>query len=236
MADTAQDIVDLVNRFNGLVDDLQSGINAAIDWIPWGLGWIADKIHDAWNSLMDKIHEVFDPLVFILSNLGSPGTVSSTGDGWSSQVGSPVSARVSLADLGSLAVDDSWSGDSADQYRQQAPLQKTALQNIKTQFTDGISGALKDVSAAIQFFFGAMVVAIGLWIAAMITAVAATGTIVGIPVGVLVAVGAGVAFGAAFYAAGENLKSQCRSANTTLAQKLAENTGYPGEAWPKATL
>jgi len=233
MADTAQDIVNLVNRFNELVDDLQSGINSAIDWIPWGFGWIADKIHDAWNSLMDKIHEVFDPLVFILSNLGSPSTVSSTGDAWSSRVGSPVSARVSLADLGSLAVDDSWTGDSADQYRQQAPLQKTALQNIKTQFTDGISGALKDVSAAIQFFFGAMVVAIGLWIAAMI---AATGTIVGIPVGVLVAVGAGVAFGTAFYAAGENLKSQCRSANTTLAQKLAENTGYPGEAWPKATL
>jgi hypothetical protein len=234
--DTAQDIVDLVNKFNGLVEDLREGINNAIDWIPWGLGWIADKIHDAWNSLMDKIHEVFDPLVFILSNLGSPPTVSSTGDGWSSQVGSPVSGRVSLAELGSLAVDDTWTGASAEQYKQQVPLQKTALQNIKTQFTDGISGALKDVSGGIQTFFGIMIGAIAAWIVAMIGAVAATGTIVGIPVGVLIAVGAGAVFGGAFYAAGENLKSQCRSAKTVLEQKLAENTGYPGGMWPKATL
>jgi len=64
-----------------------------------------------------------------------------------------------------------------------------ALQNVKTRFTDGISGGLKDVSSGIQFFFGAMIVAIGARIVAIIAAIAATSTIVGIPVGVLVAWG-----------------------------------------------
>lgn len=234
--DTAADIAALVDRFNGLVEDLRNKVNSALDWVPWGLGWVVDKIHDAWNSLMDKITEVFEPLVFILSNLGSPSTVTSTGDAWSSQVGAPVSARVGTAEPGALAVDDSWKGSAASQYGQQVPRQKSALQGIKTQFTDGISGALKDVANAIQFFFGAMVVAIAAWIAAIITALASSATIIGIPAGILIAVGAGAAFGAAFWGAGENLKSQCRAAKSLLEQRLAENTGYPGGSWPQATL
>ena len=191
MSGTANDIRDLVNRFNGLVQDLQDGINDVLDWVPWGLGWLADKIRDLWNGLMGKIKEFFDPLVEILSHLGEPSTVSSKADQWSSNVGSPVSARVALADVGSLAVDDNWKGSAADQYKQKAPLQKTALQNIKTQFTDGISSALKDVSSAIQMFFGLMIVAIGAWIAAIITALGATATIFGIPAGILIAIAAG---------------------------------------------
>ena len=236
MSGTANDIRDLVNRFNGLVQDLQDGINDVLGWVPWGLGWLADKIRDLWNGLMDKIQEFFDPLVQILTHLGEPSTVSSKADQWSSNVGSPVSARVALADVGSLAVDDSWKGTAADQYKQKATLQKSALQNIKTQFTDGISSALKDVSSAIQIFFGLMIVAIGAWVAAIITALGATATIFGIPAGILIAIAAGGAFGAAFWGAGENLKSQCRSAKTLLEQKMSENTAYPNGAWPQATL
>jgi hypothetical protein len=236
MSSTANDIRDLVNRFNGLVQDLQDAINDVLVWVPWGLGWLADKIRDLWNGLMDKIREFFDPLIEILSNLGEPSTLSSTGDTWSNSVGAPVSARVALADVGSLAVDDSWKGSAADQYKQKAPLQKAALQNIKTQFSDGISSALKDVSTALWVFFGAMVVAIGAWIAAIITALGATATIFGIPAGILIAIAAAAAFGAAFWGAGELLKAQCRSAKTLLEQKLAENTAYPNGTWPVATL
>ena len=156
----------------------------------------------------------------------------------SSNVGSPVSARVALADVGSLAVDDNWKGTAADQYKQKAPLQKTALQNIKTQFTDGISSALKDVSSAIQIFFGLMIVAIGAWVAAIITAlVAPRRPSSASPPGTLIAIAAGGAFGAAFWGADKNLKVvRCRSAKTLLEQKMSENTAYPNGAWPQATL
>ena len=88
----------------------------------------------------------------------------------------------------------------------------------------------------IQIFFGLMIVAIGAWVAAIITALGATATIFGIPAGILIAIAAGGAFGAAFWGAGENLKSQCRSAKTLLEQKMSENTAYPNGAWPVATL
>lgn len=236
MSSTANDIRELVNRFNRLVQDLQDAVNDVLDWVPWGLGWLADRVVDLWNGLMDKIREFFDPLIQILSNLGEPTTVSSTGNEWSTSIGAPVSARVGLADIGSLSVDDNWKGLSADQYKQKVPLQKTALQNIKTQFTDGISGALKDVSSAIQLFFGIMIGAIGAFIVAILAAIGQAGTIFGIPTGIVTAIVAAGVFGAAFYAAGENLKSACRTAKTLLDQKLAENTGYPGGMWPKATL
>ncbi len=197
---------------------------------------LVDKIHDAWNSLMDKIQEVFEPVVFMLSNLGSPLALTSTGDAWSSQVGGSVSGKVGMAEPGALAVDDSWTGSAATQYLQQVPRQKTALQNIKTQVTDGISSALKDVATGIQFFFTAMVIAIVAWIAAIVTAIASSATVIGIPAGIFIAVGAGVAFGAAFWGAGENPKSQCRTAKSILEQKLAENTRYPSGSWPQATL
>jgi len=236
MSGTAYDIRELVNRFNRLVQDLQDAVNDVLDWVPWGLGWLADRIVGLWNSLVGKIQEFFDPLIQMLTHLGEPTTVSSSADQWSTTIGSPVSARVGLADIGSLSVDDNWKGSSAEQYKQKVPLQKTALQNVKTQFTDGISGALKDVSSAIQLFFGIMIGAIGAWIVAIIAAIAQTGTIFLIPTGIVTAVVAAGVFGAAFYAACENLKSSCRTAKTLLDQKLAENTGYPDGMWPKATL
>ncbi len=237
MADTtAQAIIDLVNQFDQKVTALQNAINDILDWIPWGFGWVADKLKDGWNALRSKIKEVFEPLVFISSHLGDPGHLTSTGEPWSTLVGSTVSAEVGNADLGSLKVDDNWQGSAANQYRQTVPLQKTALTNIKTQFTDGISTVLKDVATAIRTFWTVMVSALAVLIGGFLTAIAACVGIITAPAAPFAALIAVGVFGAAFWGAGELLKSQCSSANSVLNQKLAENTGYPGAAWPKATV
>jgi hypothetical protein len=147
-----------------------------------------------------------------------------------------VSAEVGNADLGSLKVDDNWQGSAANQYRQTVPLQKTALTNIKTQFTDGISTVLKDVATAIRTFWTVMVSALAVLIGGFVTAIAACVGIITAPAAPFAALIAVGVFGAAFWGAGELLKAQCSSANSVLNQKLAENTGYPAGAWPKATV
>lgn len=233
---SAEDIRNLVDKIYDKIQDLQNAVNDALDWVPFFLDWITDRIRDLWNDLMDKVKSILEPVQFVLSNLGEPSTLSSTGDKWSSQVGAPVSARVGLADLGSLAVDDNWKGSAADQYKQKAPLQKTALTNVKAQFTDGISGALKDVGSAIQLFFGLMVAAITAFVAAIVVAIAACFGLVTIPPAILALIAAGAAFDATLYQQMENLKSACRSAKTVLEQKVSDNTGYPNGAWPVATL
>ncbi len=233
---TAQEIIDLVNTFTQKLEDLRNGVNRIIDMLPWGMGWVGDKIRDAWNWLMDKVSSVWDPIVYYFSNLGSPSSLSAAADQWSSAVGGPVSGRVGVADLGSLAVDDNWSGSAAEQYRQKVPLQKTALTSIKTTFTDGISTALKDLSSAIIQFWVSCLAALGALIAAAITAVASTATIFGAPAAPFI-LGGGVAiFGIAFWGANEIFLGQGRGANSTLTQKLNDNTGYPGGNWPVAAV
>ncbi len=233
---TAQDITDLANEVTQKLEDLRNAVNKVLDWVPWGLGWIADKIKGAWNGLMDKVKSVWDPIAYYFSHLGSPSSLTATANTWSTQVGSVVSARVGEADAGSLAVDDNWDGDAAEQYRQELLLQKTALTNIKTQFTDGISGALKDMSSALVQFWVSCLAALGALIASAITAIATAATIFGAPAAPFI-LGGGVAiFGIAFWGANEILKGQANGAKTTLTQKLSDNSGYPGGAWPVATV
>lgn len=233
---TAQEITDLVNKFFDKVKELEDAINDILDWIPWGFGWVADKLKDGWNWLCDKINSAFDALMFVFNNLGSPDTLTQTADLWSNTVGANVSARVGLADIGNLAVDDSWKGSAAEAYAQQMPLQKTALQYVKTQFTDGISTALKDVAFAIKTFWTVMISALVVVVGAAVTAIAAAAGIITAPAAPFaLAIAVGV-FAAAAWGAIEILKSQCSSANSVLTQKLAENTAYPNGAWPKATV
>lgn len=233
---TAQEISDLVDTFYAKVKELENAINDILDWIPWGFGWVADKLKEGWNWLCNKINAAFDKLAWVLSNLGSPDTLTRTADEWSSTVGSHVSARVGFADLAGLSVDDTWKGSAAEQYKQQMPLQKTALQNVKTQFTDGISTALKDLATGIKTFWTVMISALTVLVVAIITAIAAAAGIITAPTAPFAAaIGVGV-FAAAAWGAVEILKSQCSSANTTLTQKLSENTAYPGAAWPRATV
>ncbi len=233
---TAQDIIDLVSRFSDRLEQLRQGINRIIEWLPWGLGWVGDRILDAWNWLMDQVMSVWNPIVDKLSHLGSPSTLTSVADRWSLGVGSPVSARVGEADLGSLEVDDTWSGSAAEHYRQKVPLQKAALTGIKTTFTDGISTALKDLSLAILVFWGACLAGIAALLVCAFTAIASTATVFGAPAAPFI-LGGGIAiFAVAFWAANQILVAQARSANSVLTQKLADNTAYPGGAWPVAAV
>ncbi|ROP33585.1 hypothetical protein [Couchioplanes caeruleus] len=54
------------------------------------------------------------------------------------------------------------------------------------------------------------------------------------PAGPVIAAGAGLVAAGAIIAGAEILKSVCASANTTLRQKLADNSGFHQGHWPPA--
>ncbi len=218
------------------VDDLQNALNDTLGRIPGLLGWVADKILDAWNWFVGKLQEFWDWISNFLQHMGDPDRLTSTADAWSQSVGGPVSARVGTADVGSLMVDDNWTGTAAEQYRQQVPLQKTALQSVKFAFTDGISGALKDVALAIKVWWAALAGALVALAIALIEAIGAALGIITAPAAPLIAAGGVAVCASLLWGGGEVLKSQSASANVTLNQKLAENAAYPNGAWPKAVL
>lgn len=221
-----------ISRIEGKVQELTDSVNSGLSKIPSWAGWIADRVMDGWNWFVDKMNEFWSWLSTIVQNMGSPESLTTTADAWSDQVGAPVSEEVANAEAGSLLVDDSWSGDAADQYTQRLSLQKNALDRVRFTFTDGIGTALKDVATAIHVWWGALVAAMAALVVGIIGAIASSATIFGLPAAPFIAAGAVGVCLAALWGGGEILKSATAGANTLLRQKLSDSSAYPDGRWP----
>jgi hypothetical protein len=235
-AELTNEIFMTVKRIQDLVQVLANTINAALSGLSFLLGWIADRVHDAWNWFMGKMSEFWDWLTNILTNMGDGDALTRTADAWSNDVAAPVSKEVGLADLGTLLVDDNWQGKAAGMYKSIVALQKLALDKIKTNFTDGISLSLGTLRSAIMAFKTSIVVALAALIAGLIGAIASSATVFGLPAAPFIAGGAVLVATAAIYYGVTTLQSASALANSTLRQKLADNSGYPGGNWPVGVL
>jgi hypothetical protein len=234
-AATESELVDkllqTVDRINAKTTELQNAINDKLHWLP---GFLQDKVVAGWDKFCDFMRKVWDFWYEVCTNMGSPSRLWATADAWSDSVGAPVSAQVQSADAGMLTVDDNWDGDAADAYRQTLPLQKVALEKVKTTLTDGISGALSDVAKGIIAFWASQVVALAALVGGVIGALASAATIFGLPAAPFIAAGAAVAADAAVIGGGMMLRSVCSAASTTLRQKLDDNAGFHEGHWPPA--
>lgn len=233
-AEIISEIHRTIDKIASKTQQLQASINAGLRSLPSFMGWIADKVLEGWNWFLGKLDELWRWMGGVIDELGSPTSLSSTADRWSDDVGGPVSAEVQNADAGALLVDDTWTGVGADQYKQTLPMQKVALQDIKSTFTDGISTALGQVRTALYIFYAAIAVALAALVAGIVGALASSATVVGLPAAPFIAGAAAVAAAAACWGGSENLLSAAASANTLLRQKLNDNSGYRDGHWPPA--
>jgi len=221
----------VLDRIEAKTTELQNSINDKLHWLPGGL---QDKVVAGWNRFCGFMRRVWDNLNEVMSNMGSPSALWSTADAWSDWVGGPVSGQVQSADAGLLSVDDNWDGDAADAYRQTLPLQKAALEKVKSTLTDGISSALSDVAKGILVFWTGLVTALVALVVGIVGALASSATIFGLPAAPFIAARAGLIASAAIITGAEILKSVCSAANSTLRQKLAENSAFHEGHWPPA--
>jgi hypothetical protein len=223
-----------VDRIHSKTTELQNSINSKLGawYIP---GFIKDKVRAGWEKFTGFLQDCWNALAEIFGNMGSPSTLWNTADSWSNSVGGPVSGEVQSAEAGSLAVDDNWDGSAADKYRQNLPMQKTALEKMKSTYSDGISTALSDVAKGIIAFWGGLIVALGALVVGIIGAITSSATIIGLPAAPFIAAGAALVAVGAFYSGGLILKSVCSSANSNLRQKINDNSGYRDGHWPPAT-
>lgn len=235
MSSTEAALLDQINavvaRIEGKTTELQNSINGKLHWLPSGL---RDTVVSGWNSFCGFLKRIWDNLNEILSNMGSPSALWSTADAWSDWVGGPVSGQVQSADAGLLEVDTNWDGAAAEAYRQTLPLQKAALDKVRAALTEGISGALNDVAKGILKFWAGLVTALAALAIGIIGAIASSATIFGLPAAPFIAAGAGLTAAAAMITGAELLKSDCASANTTLRQRLNDNSGFHEGHWPPA--
>lgn len=225
-----------IDKIRQKLQEVLDVINSTLSKLPFFLGWIADRVRDGWNMFMGQMEKIWDWLTKITSNLGSADAVTHTADAWGNNIGGPVSQEVTNADLGLLMVDDNWAGSAANKYRQIVPLQKAALDKIKTNFTDGISTALSNFRTAITVYWGALIAALVAMVGGIVGALIAGETIIGLPAAPVILVGAAIAMLTALWAGSEILKSGASAANTVLRQKLNDSAAFPSGAWPTGVL
>ncbi|WP_433790683.1 hypothetical protein [Actinoplanes sp. CA-252034] len=219
-----------ISRIDGKTVELQNSINDKMGYVPSPLQL---RIRQAWDDFCAFMQRIWDNLTTILSNMGSLSALSTTAQAWSDRVGVPVSGQVQAADAGLLTVDTNWDGDAADTYRQMLPLQKTALEKVKTTLTDGLATALDQVHNGVFLFWTGLVGALVALAVGLVGAVASSATILGMPAAPFIAAGAAVTASVALIVGCETLKRACTSANTTLRQKF-DDTGFFRGHWPPA--
>lgn len=235
-AELIAEISGTIQRIRDTVQTLENAVNSGLSALSFFLGWIADRVRDGWNWFIGKLTSFWNWLTNITSHMGSPDALSATADAWSNTVGGPVSQEVQNADAGALLVDDKWVGDAADLYKQILPMQKSALDKIKSGFADGVSSALSALRTAIFVFWAALIVALAGLIVGLIGAIASADTIIGLPGTPVIAAGA-VAFAlAACWIGSQNLKSAAASANSQLRQKVNDNSAFLDGHWPPGVL
>jgi hypothetical protein len=219
-----------INRIDDKTVELQSSINDKMGYIPPPM---QGRIRQGWDDFCAFMRRIWDNLGTILSNMGSLSRLSTTAQAWSDRVGVPVSGQVLAADAGLLLVDDNWDGDAAVAYRQMLPLQKAALEKIKTLMTDGLATALDQVYTGIQIFWASVVTTLVTLAVGILGALASSATILGMPAAPFIAGGAAVTASIALIVGCETLKRACTSANTLLRQKFDGSGGFRGH-WPPA--
>jgi hypothetical protein len=224
-------IMSVLGRIDAKTTELQNGINSKMHWLP---GPVRDTVIAGWDKFVGFMKQLWDNIVEFVTNMGSPSNLWATADAWSDKVGGPVSAEVQSGDAGCLSVDDNWDGTAADAYRQTLPLQKAALEKVKATLTDGISAALSDVAKGIIAFWGGLLAALLALVVGIIGAIASTASILGMPAAPFIAAGAALVAAGAVLTGGLVLKSVAASANSTLRQKINENTAYHDGHWPPA--
>jgi hypothetical protein len=219
-----------ISRIDGKTVELQNSIDDKMGFIPPPL---RSTIRQGWDDFCAFMQRIWDNLTTILSNMGSLSVLSSTAQAWSDRVGVPVSGQVQAADAGLLTVDDNWDGDAADAYRQMLPLQKAALEKVKTTITDGLAAALGQVHLGILVFWSSLAAALASLLVGIFGALASSATIIGMPAAPFIAAGAAATASLSLIVGCETLKACCTSANTTLRQKF-DDTGFFRGHWPPA--
>lgn len=235
MDEKVQEIIALLAEVEQKVESLRNKINGILSWVPWGLGWAVDKFRELWDQAMDRLGEFWDMIAPIANGFGAPWVINDRLDEWV-DIGANVSEQVTVATTGELDVDNRWTGVARDAYVDALGNQRTALQAIKSTFTDRIVGALGDVSSALWTFFVMLAIAIAAMIAGIVLATGEAVSILGLPaVPPTVILAVVTAIGTIGHGI-NNLRSACNSANSTFVLLSTERTATGPDNWPRAVI
>lgn len=218
----------VLEKLKAKIEDLRTEINSALSKVPGFLDSVVGAVKDGWKAFCDKMQEFWVWFADKLAYVGDPGKLNAVSLSWMRDVGGPASQQSQLVDAGELLVDDNWTGDAAEQYRQKLPEQKSALESIRNEFSTVISGALDTLRNGIYVFWVSVMGAIIAMIVGIVGAMASTATIVGLPAAPVIASMAAVTALGALGGGIAILNSTATSANN----KMTQAATFGLTTWP----
>jgi hypothetical protein len=183
---TIDEIIDKLNemfdKIQTKVEELRQKANAILSKVPGFLSWAVDKFLDAWNKMLEKLGEFWDWFADKLAYVGDPFALHDKAGDWHTLVGLPGKNEADLIDeQHELLVDETWNGTAASSYREKVPAQEAALRSLGSTFASTVASNLKTVAFGIAAFWIGVIAALVALVVAILSATAATGTIIGLP-------------------------------------------------------
>ena len=147
-----------------------------------------------------------------------------------------MAERASEADRSQSEVDYEWKGRAADRYAASLGAQHNAMTAVRDKLTSKIGPALGSLASAIYLFYGAVIAAIVILVAALLTATGEAVSVLGLPAVPPTVITAIVAAIAAISAAVLNLRSQATGAESTFQEIADQTSDFGAGSWPAAVI
>ncbi|ACQ82078.1 hypothetical protein Bcav_3836 [Beutenbergia cavernae DSM 12333] len=186
MVDVQQQVRELAGRTKqSLLEARQRAIDEVEITSPGdvlGVAVLAEVLEE-FDTTVDEFYTWLDDKI---DYLGMPDELQLTASSWIENVAGTMTGLAQNVETGDLLVDDNWTGEAADRYKQRVPDQVDALAAIRGEYALPLASALNGVKDGVIAFVAGLVVALLALGIALLTAT----TLVGALGALLVAAGA----------------------------------------------
>lgn len=202
-----------------------AGLKSAVADLPL----VGGAATHALDTAAMHVNRTLDDLDLYVAAPGVPFSLEATGAAWGEGVHMAISEVHGDLFPEKLSTALAWKGAAADAYRTTFLSQREAINNLKTTCTE-INTALRGLASAVDVYWGAVVVALGAFVAALIVAIASAG-VLAIPA----FIAAVVILGSAFLYAKINFSVSLESAKVSMQNRTADWSGLTDRKWPMST-
>ncbi|HEX3647950.1 MAG TPA: hypothetical protein VHV49_05945 [Pseudonocardiaceae bacterium] len=219
------------------VNELFDKINGLLSWVPSFLSGVVNAIKDAVDAFNQKLRQFWNQVEQFFAEPGSPSALKQAAQAWENTVSKTISNVTGTLSTDQLQAENDWQGQAANAYKSTIPSQTAALNSVQG-IADQLNSSLNNLAGAVIAFWVAIGAALLTFIVGLVAAIAACCTVVGTPAGIAAAAGVIGVVLALVTTAILTLTSYLNSISTeqsSLAQKLNDNSTFPNGKWPVST-
>ncbi|MGW5648703.1 hypothetical protein ACWEV3_26750 [Saccharopolyspora sp. NPDC003752] len=186
---------DKSNDLNEKIQDFFNKVNDLMSWVPDFLSYLIEPIKQGMQALAQKVQEFWDRITQLFEQPGDSDKLRETSDKWATEVGDKTGEIAGDINLQKLKANVEWTGKAAEAYKALVPAQGDGLSSVKLMAMQ-IRSSLNSLANALDAFWLAIGVALGVFVVGAVGAIAAACTVVGIPAAIgAIATAAGVSIG-----------------------------------------